>query len=280
MKRIQLAFGALLSCCVASAATGQPLHKIAIEWDISQPAAKQEVDTCVAASATRILVATNQRLALLTRDGTQKDLIEWGEPGSIFQAAGFVDPRVDYDPYSGRLWILMLGSGGFVHLAVSKGSTPEDLTPAHWHVYTGGNEFDLHQIGIGTAYLGGADHAVLSFDPNWIWLTSIDGGPSGVRQGIALFPRTHDGGAKSILEGDRPSEEVDLEGISPSTLNPADNSLYHYAVQEPFESVAAGSSSSPRPRSRRALPWVCRTGSASAARITTARGPFSTPGRT
>lgn len=68
MKANHLALGALLSCALAISA-GAQVHQVAFEWDASQPAEKAAVDTCIAASANRVIVAANQSLVLLDRSG-------------------------------------------------------------------------------------------------------------------------------------------------------------------------------------------------------------------
>src|SRR5690606_25226079 len=62
------ALGTMLSCALATSGTAQ-VHQIAFEWDASQPAQKAAVDTCVASSPNRMIVASNQVLRLMDRSG-------------------------------------------------------------------------------------------------------------------------------------------------------------------------------------------------------------------
>lgn len=133
-----------------------------------------------------------------------------GQPSSnfIFQHAGIsgllFDPRVEWDPYSERFWIIYTGGsielvGGasqFVsrlYVAVttaSAGSQPESLTSSDWHIYDGTDAFDLTQGVGGSAYNGGADHPVISFDANNVYLTSLDLHASETtRQAVVVIPR-------------------------------------------------------------------------------------------
>ena len=177
----------------------------------------------------------------------------------MFKGAKFIDPRVEYDRHSGRFWLLYFGSDFNIHLAISEGPEPEGFDPADpmapgegWHIYTDATgypaPFNPASTSISQDPLEGIpDHPAISFDPDYMYLVVNDAwvqlGPPDVNMsagGIVVFPRTHDGGTKSILNGERPADS-DLAGIELEHLPdpfPDDLQYFHYPVQEPFEDVA------------------------------------------
>lgn len=69
MKEIRLILAALGA--TAAAASAQ-IHKVAFDWAVTDLTTHAPVDTCVAASPHRVIVATNQKLALFTRGGSRR----------------------------------------------------------------------------------------------------------------------------------------------------------------------------------------------------------------
>jgi hypothetical protein len=147
-----------------------------------------------------------------------------------------------------------------IHLAISESSEPEGFDPADpmapgegWYIYTDDPAFpppfDLTSSGITQQPLEGApDHPAISFDADYMYLVVNDlwedfsTATAKSAGGIVVFPRTHDGGTKSILNGERPADSdlagIELEKLAP--LFPNDDKYFHYPVQEPFEDVEEG----------------------------------------
>lgn len=173
-------FAGMLSCVMLTAAPSvgvAQVHQVAFDWQASQRRGTVAVDTCVAASTDRVLVATNQKLMLLTRTGQVKDDKDVLDPATggasssfPFQPGGgglLFDPRVEYDAVNDRLWILYPENkpdAPRLHIAVSKqGVTPEDFSSTYWHFYTGSGTnpaFDLKHASIpsGLEFEGFPDH--------------------------------------------------------------------------------------------------------------------------
>lgn len=172
-----------------------------------------------------------------------------------------------------------------IHLAISK--DPSDFPPlhpafdtfddTHWWYYTGraqaglgnaGAAFNMADGGI-DPYPGGSPHnpfpaqtlpgvtaalvdlPTMAIDERAVYLTAYgtdnDGTSTFDFQAIFILPITFDGGASSMLDGDRPDEGDDLLVLRPRDLPPdppepappvveyePDPYIRQYAVQEPF----------------------------------------------
>lgn len=241
MKRISKASG-VLAIVVGAAAPAFGQSWEAIRFTPVQAGGSGTVvatDASIAVSTDRIVLATNEFLQLRYKNGN--NIVTVGEgltsdlPFTPVETSyRFFDPRVEYDPNSGRIWIFYCESTwthsndqALLHVAVSKDSSPDSFTSADWHFFTGTNAFDFKDstfVTQGVAYDGMIDHPTFSFDDDWVYMQGRDyrftlsSPPVDDRTAIAAIPINH-GASLSMLNGDRPSESliklIQLELLSP-----------------------------------------------------------------
>ena len=251
MRLMHKVWAGVLWCAIGGLAAAQT--HLAFELDVEDPEGAQKVDTAIAVSTMRVLVATNQRLQLFDRSGNllDEEIVQDTEnfpfKATVATSALF-DPRVEYDSVNDRLWMMYTerAATGVVHLAVSKEDvTPQDLSPTYWHYWTGAEAFDLASDAIEPDTLrfdALADHPTISIDANYLYMVALDyyspvlpPPDPDLRDVIVIFPLSH--GAGSMLSGARPSEgELDILQIKDvAFFDPIDDGYHHYAVQEPHE---------------------------------------------
>lgn len=110
--------------------------------DIVQAGLAFPPDTIVAASATKVLEATNVALRLSDRDGRNATIRSLEDFFGLPTANSFhFDPKVYYDRLSGRFFVVDLDLDfverqSFIYLSVSRSSSPADLVaPRSWCNY-------------------------------------------------------------------------------------------------------------------------------------------------
>lgn len=186
----------------------------------------------------------------------------------------FFDPRTVYDPENDRLWVIYaednvgseFGSVGdvpVVHVAVSRemiqGNTLDSLGNADWWYYTGqvgdagngGVAFDFGNNDIqafrvedppihlpypeddteGVAFV---DLPTIAVDDQAAYITGYTSDTSGLFSAVVIIPLSHDGGTKSILDGERPDEDDFVIMRFDNIDSTPDDHIRHYAVQEPY----------------------------------------------
>jgi hypothetical protein len=277
--RIQKAFAAACAWALAGAAGGQ-IHQIAFELAQSDWQGTDFVDSCVAASANAVIVATNMRIQIFDpADGTLLDEV-FGSTSSgpssfpdefLFKmvSTGFWrDPRVEYDAINDCFWITIVAheDSSRLHVAVSVDSSPETFdvddptTPGvdgDWYVYTGqiatgahGDAFHLKStlIDEGLRFNGVPDHPVIHIDGGHLWVVALDYcpppssacDPMVAERDAIVTIPLEHGTSQSILTGQRPSE-ADLGVVQLQGLGAeSDNTQVHYPVQEPFDHFTDG----------------------------------------
>ena len=279
----------------AGAAMGQNLDAYSVlngtfEEDLSMAPAIAVGQSTVVIAGTHTLRLYNKSLPVgtpATSPGFLLDLENWAPahpsvgypfwprelPGSP-NSMSLVFPRAEYDPISGRTWmmfsevgglegLLSEPTGGFIcaphlHLAVNRAENGAftSFSNTEWYYYTGsptnpGNGGDAFNLG-STAlvpYQGNPSHQrlmgnamvpTLGFDDRAIFVTASDNAScaapltSGIDPAIFVIPRKHDSGTKSILAGD-PPDESDLLVVRIGALPETDGANTLLAVQEPYE---------------------------------------------
>ncbi len=128
-------------------------------------------DPTIAAGPSSLVITTNESVAIFTKAGVK--LVE-GTLSGMFQSVrmpgeGMADPRVVYDPTSGRFFIAAMGGSFerasqscappgtcFAHffVAVSRNATPSGFGSADWYLYAldaGGDDtfVDFTRLGVG-----------------------------------------------------------------------------------------------------------------------------------
>lgn len=107
-------------------------------------------DLDLAAGPSSLMAISIEKVALLGKDGTPIEVKTGPLYGSVKpEDTGRFDPRVAYDPLSGRFFLLYAALGkdnrrdceagecrSFFLLAVSKSSSPTNLPPDGWHLYS------------------------------------------------------------------------------------------------------------------------------------------------
>lgn len=259
MKTNGAALWAMLSCALAGPAAAQ-VHQVAFVRTASTTD-HSRIDTSVAASPSRVLVATNQRLELRNAsDGSFIDGFDvrdsTGEVAQDFPlqpvgTAKLVDPRVEWDPANERLWILYaeLTDDPRLHIAVSRNASPQSFDEwdpvtqtGDWYYYTGAaGSIHLKSTLILPESLRFelADHPTVNVDEDFVYvpLLDLDGTTLEFKGAVVMIPLSHTGG--SMLAGAKPLEnELGILQLTHLTPPAFDESIYHYAVQEPHEQVA------------------------------------------
>ena len=257
MRPIHAAAAVALSYAVSAAAQ---VHQVAyeLEGDIFGGAGAGPIDHSVAASSTRVIVATNNRVKIFSTAGGPA-LDDWAidDPDFPFKkvsTAGFFpffDPRVEYDPIHDRFWLVYPEAGSapapdsdsYLHVAVSKSNEPHLFDSDNWHFFTGDGAnpaFNLQHddIPLALRFIGTLDHPTINVTEDHLFLVAADPhAGEDVQDKIVAFPLSHAGG--SMLSGARPSEG-DLRILAlnnPAFVDPEDDGLLHYAVQSPHEIV-------------------------------------------
>jgi len=260
MTTIRFAVRSMLWCALAGPAAAQ-VHQVAFVRTASTTD-HARIDTAVAASPSRVLIATNQRLELL--DASNGNLIEGydvrdstGQVAQDFplEPVGsptgnlFVDPRVEWDPANERLWIMYTElTPPRLHFAVSRNASPQSFDEwdpvtetGDWYYYTGTDSINLDSTLILPSSLRFelADHPTMNVDDDFVYVALLDVDESTLQYAGAavMIPLSHTGG--SMLAGAKPVES-DLGILQLTHLAPPafDESIYQYAVQEPHEQVA------------------------------------------
>lgn len=130
-------------------------------------------DHDIAAGPSRLVAVSNESTVLLSKKGRTLDE---GNGNELFapllrEGEGTFDPRVGYDPETGRFFLVYTAVDGstrpcepggcvnHIYLAVSKSSTPTSLPPDGWHLYgfdgtvdgdsATANTADFPRLGIG-----------------------------------------------------------------------------------------------------------------------------------
>lgn len=284
------AIPALLSLC--GAASGQSLEA----YTVPQTSFDEDLSLApaIAVGQSTVVIAGTHSLRLYDKlepvgpPATSPDFLldfeNWApsHPATLFpfqprfvplatNAMSLVFPRAEYDPISGRTWMMFSEIGGlktnldepsggnicapYLHLAVNNDDTAAftSFSDTEWYYYTGnsstpgngGQAFDLdgslqlYDVGHDTLE-GNAMVPTLGFDGRAIFVTATDNfscrveDVAGGNPAIVMIPRTHDGGTKSILDGDRP-DESDLLIARLLALPEIDNANTILTVQEPYE---------------------------------------------
>src|SRR5690606_10010457 len=210
MKANRLALGALLSCALVVPAAAQ-FHDVAFTTEHGQGWAR--VDTTVAASPSRIVVATCHRLELRNRDGSLREghvVDSTSFPFVTATSSAFRDPRAEYDSANDRLWVIYWDGVTFIHAPVYLGSFSDTWDEGEaisetgdWHYFTGPDAIDLGAVPDPDLALNGADHPIINIDEDWLHISAHDA--TGTifdpedRDAVASIPLNHSGG--SMLSG-------------------------------------------------------------------------------
>lgn len=152
--------------------------------------------------STRIFLSTNCEVALFdrthpipsqafVRTNLRNSVAAPNPPDGVFTATSpspseyrLFDPRVHYDPYSDRYWILASElefhtnvfvrinyNFGRVHLAVSKTANPTSFDPSEWWRYV----IDVRDQGhVTEPHLGFPDRGTINVNPDWLFLNFWD----------------------------------------------------------------------------------------------------------
>jgi len=245
------------------------VQQVAITTADADTEGTRSTDASLGVNDHAVLVTTNMQVALYDRNGTLQEGQQVGQSAfPIVPTDGtygrLFDPRADYDPINDRLWYFYSednrrdpaspGSSGDmarVHLAISKqGATLDSLGDADWHRYTGdpkpltaaGTAFDLTDGDIQPYRTTSPpshkplttlfDLPTMAFDERAMILCGYSGEVFNVSAVLVVVPYEHDGGAKSILDGDRPDEsDLTIIRLTDAPLE-EDRTIQHYAVQE------------------------------------------------
>ena len=253
MRPIHAAAALVLSCPLSAAAQ---VHQVAFE--VQTPGLTElaiAIDNSVAASAGRVVVATNWRLQVFSTGGQPLDdrAVDGSnfpfEPVDTAEAFPFFDPRVEYDPIHDRFWLMYSEKepGSYVHIAISEGPAPDGFAPAGtvdpgkgWHFFTGAGanpafDFQHPSISEPLQFTRRVEHATINVTEHHLNLLGQDIGANPVHDKIVAFPLSHAGG--SMLSGARPSEG-DLRILNMLAVAPlGDDGFMHYAVQSPHEVI-------------------------------------------
>lgn len=130
-------------------------------------------DHDIAAGPTRLIAVSNESTVLLSKEGSTLDEADGHEMFALLrrEGEGTFDPRVAYDPDTGRFFLLYTAVDrstlpcdpgecvNHVYLAVSRSSWPASLPPDGWHLYgldatidgdsATSNTADFPRLGIG-----------------------------------------------------------------------------------------------------------------------------------
>ncbi|MFG0284578.1 MAG: hypothetical protein ACF8R7_09170 [Phycisphaerales bacterium JB039] len=245
------------------------------EDDDPQGEGWRPIDAGVGVTSSAVITTSNMRFSIFSRSGgPPAQSFHVYDAGFPFKRTDtehgrLFDPRIEYDPIHDRLWIIESEDTHLhpvpaerhiarIHLAVSKGGNPLSLGASDWWIYTDATgprtAFDLtNQFLVPYRTEGGAedyhrelitlaDLPTVTVDERAVYLTPYSNDPQlppipPQFTAIIIIPLTHEGGAKSILAGDRPDESditiIRLTGLRQDPFL-IDDHVQHYAVQEPF----------------------------------------------
>ncbi|MFG0286091.1 MAG: hypothetical protein ACF8R7_16865 [Phycisphaerales bacterium JB039] len=249
----------LIAACAIAASSGAAhaqVKKVAFvvneDYPVGFPIDSRPVDAGLAASTARVVTTSNQYVTLYTRAGSLIEEWHASESGFPFKRVDteegiLFDPRVEYDPINGRLWMICSEQKddnliSVLHLAVSHDETPDSFSTNDWYIFTNaqpgatGPHFDLadESIDPDLRFITIVDLPTMAIDDQFVYIATStkyqDSGTSS--EAFIIIPLSNAG--DSLLDGDRPDEST--FSILYGVLHvPADTSTQHYAVQEPFD---------------------------------------------